>query len=223
MSHNPAAAGLRRQILLVDDDVLLLGLVGTFLRNAGYDVRIATSAPMALDLLTGSEWEPDLAVLDVNMPGMSGLELARHVRANTAIPFMFLSASDDAESVGQAAANGAVGYLVKPVDLAQLAPAIRAGLARGDEIRALRDAEGRLTQALQNGRETGMAVGVLMERFQTDRETAFRALRDHARSQQRKLNDVAAELLMATEAINALAPRINVASGRKPGRPDRAV
>lgn len=215
MIHDPHLSGVRRLILLVDDDALLLGLIGKYLYSAGYDVRTATSAPMALDLLTDDVREPDLAVFDVNMPGMSGLELARHVRANTSIPFLFLSASDDAESVRLAAAHGAVGYLVKPVELAQLAPAIEAGLARGDEIRGLREAEGRLTQALQNGRETGMAVGVLMERYKTDRETAFRALRDQARSQQRKLNDVAAELLTAAEALNALAPRFVTGGARK--------
>ena len=197
----------RRLILLVDDDILLLGLISQFLHMAGHDVRTATSAPMALDLLCDDGCEPDLAIFDIGMPGMSGLELAQHVRANTAIPFMFLSANGSTASVRQATANGAVGYLVKPIDFAQLGPAILAGLARGDEIRSLRESERRLSQALLHGRETGMAVGVLMERYKTDREMAFRALRDHARSQQRKVNDVAAELLSASESLNAFAAR----------------
>jgi DNA-binding response OmpR family regulator len=209
-----ASEEARRLILLVDDDMLLLRLISQFLHTAGYDVRIATSAPMALSLLGDGGREPDLAIFDIGMPGMSGLELAQHVRANTDIPIMFLSANGSAASVHQATANGAVGFLVKPIDFAQLAPAIQAGLARGDEIRKLRESEGRLSQALINGRETGMAVGMLMERYKTDRETAFRALRDHARSQHRKVNDVAAELLLATESLNALAARCVVgASG----------
>lgn len=205
----------RRLILLVDDDVLLLGLISQFLRTAGHDVRTATSAPMALDLLCDGGRAPDLAIFDISMPGMSGLELAQHVRANTAIPFMFLSANGSAASVRQATANGAVGYLIKPVDFAQLAPAILAGLARGDEIRSLRESEGRLSQALLHGRETGMAVGVLMERYKTDRETAFRALRDHARAQQRKVSEVAAELLSASESLNTFAARCVDGAARK--------
>ena len=205
----------RRLILLVDDDTLLLGLISQFLRAAGYEVRTATSAPMALELLGNGGLDPDLAIFDIGMPGMSGLELAQHVRTNTAIPFMFLSANDSAASVRQATTNGAVGYLVKPVDFAQLAPAILAGLARGDEIRSLRESEGRLSQALLHGRETGMAVGVLMERYKTDRETAFHALRDHARSQQRKVNDVAVELLAACESLNAFAARCADGVARK--------
>lgn len=203
-----AASEPSRLILLVDDDILMLGLVSKYLQAAGYDVRIATSAPMALGMLADGGREPDLAIFDINMPGMSGLELAQHVRANTTIPFMFLSASGTEQAVRQATDEGAVGYLVKPLDMAQLTPALLAGLARGDEIRGLRDSETRLTQALRNGRETGMAVGVLMERYKFDRETAFRVLRDHARTQRRKVNDVAAELLAAAESLNGLAARM---------------
>ncbi len=195
---NPA----RRLILLVDDDIHLLALLSKMLQMANYDVRIATSAPMALGMLADGGREPDLAILDIQMPGMSGLELARHVRANSPIPFLFLSASDTEASVRSATEQGAVGYLVKPIELNQLLPTVIAGLARGDEIRGLRDNEERLGQALQNGRETGMAVGVLMERYRLDRETAFRVLRDQARSSQRKLNDVARELLDAGELLN---------------------
>jgi response regulator NasT len=198
----------RRLILLVDDDIHLLALLSKMLQMAQYDVRIATSSAMALSLLSDGGREPDLAILDINMPGMSGLELARHVRANSAIPFLFLSASDAEASVRSATEQGAVGYLVKPIELNQLLPTVIAGLARGDEIRSLRDNEERLGQALQNGRETGMAVGVLMERYRLDRETAFRVLRDQARSSQRKLNDVARELLDAAELLNTFNRRL---------------
>lgn len=211
----PQAGRASRLILLVDDDLLILGLVSTQLQAAGYDVWMASSAPMAVGLLADGGREPDLAILDIGMPGMSGLELSQHMRTNTAIPFMFLSANEDAASIRQATANGAVGYLVKPLDLAQLVPAVQAGLARGDEIRGLRDSETRLTQALQSGRETGMAVGVMMERYKIDRESAFRMLRDHARSHQRKLNDVAGEVLAAAEALNSIGKRGAEGTGRK--------
>ncbi len=149
----------------------------------------------------------DLALLDVSMPGMSGLELAKRLQSETTVPVMFLSASDDDDIVRQAAQYGAVGYLVKPIDTARIAPTIKAALARADEIRQLRQSESKLTIALQAGRETGMAVGVLMARLHTDRDTAFRLLRDHARSQQRKINDVAAQLLAAEEVFGALTSR----------------
>jgi DNA-binding response OmpR family regulator len=197
----------KRLILLVDDDILILGLLSKFLQLAGYDARMASSGQMALDMILESGREPDLALLDVNMPGMSGLELAKRLQSETTVPVMFLSASDDDDIVRQAAQYGAVGYLVKPIDTARIAPTIKAALARADEIRQLRQSESKLTMALQAGRETGMAVGVLMARLHTDRDTAFRLLRDHARSQQRKINDVAGQLLAAEEVFGALTSR----------------
>lgn len=200
-----AAVPSQRQILLVDDDVLILGLLGKFLQMAGYEVRIATSGVMALGMLAESARVPDLALLDVAMPGMSGLELAERLHADSDIPVMFLSGNDDQATVRRAIDGGAVGYLVKPIDTARIAPSVQAALARADELRQLRGSEERLTVALQQGREVGMAVGVLMERHRIDRDRAFQMLREHARSQQRKLNDVAAEMLAAAETLNAVA------------------
>lgn len=205
----------KRRILVVDDDVLILGLLSKFLQHAGYETRMATSGQMALDMLADMGREPDLVLLDVAMPGMSGLEVARRLRSETTIPVMFLSAADDDETIRQANEYGAVGYLVKPIDSARIAPSIQTALARADEIEQLRQTESRLTVALQSGRETGMVVGLLMERYKTDRNTAFEVLRDYARSNRRKLNDVATDLLRAEETLNAFTLRFAEQTQRK--------
>ena len=204
-----AASGTpgQRLILLVDDDILIIELLSTFLLRAGYAVRAASSAKMALDLIAAAERAPDLALLDINMPGMSGLELARHMQLETTIPLMFISASAEDEEVDQAASYGAVGYLHKPINATQIAPSVKAALARADDIRELRDTKERLTAALLAGRETSMAVGLLMERYRTDRDTAFQVLRDYARSQRSKLTDVALEVLQSAETLNAFSDR----------------
>jgi response regulator NasT len=188
--------------MVVDDDPILVQYIAEILRHAGYEVLECHSAEQALDCLSKSE--PALALLDITMPGMDGLELARQLHANSSVPFMFLSASNDGESAKQAAAYGAVGFVVKPVDAARLLPAFQAGLARADEIRTLRRSESNLNAALAAGRETSLAVGLLMGRYQTDRNTAFEVLRDHARSNRRKINEVADQLLQAEELLNGL-------------------
>ena len=193
---------VKRRILIVDDDPLLLQFLNEVIGHAGYTTVTASSGEEALQRV--AEQEPDMALLDITMPGMSGLELARHLKTHTSVPFMFLSAIGDSESTKQAAAYGAVGYLLKPVDAARLMPAFEAGLARADDIRQLRRTEHNLNAALAAGRETSLAVGLLMGRFQTDRNTAFEVLRDHARSSRRKINEVADQLLAAEETLNSL-------------------
>jgi response regulator NasT len=197
-----APSNAKRLILIVDDDTLLLQFLGEVLGHAGYETVTAASAAQAIRQIEARE--PDLALLDITMPGMSGLELARHLQENTSVPFMFLSATDDVDTARQAATYGAVGFVVKPVDAAHLLPAFEAGLARADEIRQLRRTELNLNAALAAGRETSLAVGLLMGRFHADRNTAFEVLRDHARSSRRKINEVADQLLAAEEMLNSL-------------------
>ena len=102
----------------------------------------------------------------------------------------------------QAAQHGALGYVVKPVDIPQLVPAIEAALARAADLRELRETGGQLQTALNESREVSMAVGLLMERRRLDRRQAFDALRTTARTQRRKIGEVAQELLAAAELLN---------------------
>jgi response regulator NasT len=194
----------RRLILLVDDDPLLLDYLKTILDHTGYDTLTAESAAEALQRVAEREADIALALLDISMPGMSGLDLARRLKDHTSVAFMFLSSVDDAETARQAASHGAVGFVVKPVDAARLLPAFESALARADEIRQLRRTEANLNAALAAGRETSLAVGLLMARYQTDRNTAFEVLRDHARSTRRKVNEVAEQIVSAEELLNSL-------------------
>ena len=191
--------GSKAHILVVDDDRLILATLAKGLRQAGYQVSEANSGEDALRL--ASEVKPDLALLDMRMPGMSGIKLAQRLGSDE-IPFIFLSAYGDAETVKQASKHGALGYLVKPLDVPQIIPSLEAGLARAAEIRQLREKEAQLGTALEAGRETSIAVGVLMERGRVDRQEAFETLRDYARSERRKVRDVAEDLINAVETIN---------------------
>jgi response regulator NasT len=135
---------------------------------------------------------------------MSGIELGRKLREQGGVPFLFLSAYGDQEIVKQAAEEGALGYLVKPLDIQQIVPSIEAALARGGDIRKLRESEAQLNTALTGSREISMAVGLLMTRDRIDRTQAFELLRSSARSQRRPIAELAGELLKAAENLNAI-------------------
>jgi CheY-like chemotaxis protein len=148
----------RRKILLVDDDRLVLATLQSGLEQAGYAVQACSSAEEAKRVLALDN--PDIAVLDIRMPGASGLDLARELGESQAIPFLFLTAYSEAEVVRKAAEYGAVGYLVKPVDRRSQATA---RTQRAEEILELlhwvRILDGRpqLQMALNENREVSMA------------------------------------------------------------------
>jgi len=199
-SESSLTAQRQTRLLLVDDDRLVLATLSEGLRDAGYEVLTASNGREALELARGGEVH--LAILDVRMPEMDGVELAAALRSDQQIPFLFLSAYGESEIVREAAEQGALGYLVKPLDIAQIVPAIEASLARACELANLKEAEVRLATALAIEQKTRTAVGLLMEREGLDRDAAFELLRRRARSQRRKIVDVAEELITAAEILN---------------------
>ena len=114
-------------ILVVDDNRLVLATVTDGLTQAGYRVVDADNGDDAMAL--AREQRPDLALLDIRMEGKSGFDVARYLRTQLRMPFMFLSAFSDEETVAQVEALGAVAYLVKPLDIRRLVPAVEAAFA----------------------------------------------------------------------------------------------
>jgi len=187
----------QRHILVVDDDRLVLAALAEGLRGAGYRVTGVAGGEDAL--ASAGRDAPDLALLDVRMPGMNGIELGRRLREQFNVPFLFLSAYGDQDAVQRAVDEGALGYLVKPLDIYQIAPAIEAALTRAGEIRRLRASEGQLNAALAGSREISMAVGLLMMRDRINRQQAFELLRSNARSRRRPIAEIAEQLLSSAE------------------------
>ncbi len=191
----------QRHILVMDDDRLVLAELSEGLRGAGYRVTSAASGELAIGV-AGRD-APDLALLDVSMPDMSGIEVGGRLR-EAGVPCLYLSAHEDPDTVSQAVEEGALGYLVKPLDIQQIVPSIEAALARGGDLRVLRESEAQLNAALAGSREISMVVGLLMQRDRLDRTKAFELLRSHARSQRRPLAEVAGELLSSAEKLNTI-------------------
>jgi response regulator NasT len=192
-----------KQLLIVDDDRLVLALMASGLADAGYGVTTADSAEEAEAWLAGGE-RPDLAILDVRMPGRGGLYLAQRLRDLDRIPFMMLSAYRDSQIVEQATQSGALGYAVKPLDIPQLIPAVEAALARAAELQQLHETRQQLQRALDAERNISVATGIFMMKHRLKRSDAFNLLRDTARKQRRKLVDIADDVVGERDA-----PRLN--------------
>jgi DNA-binding response OmpR family regulator len=118
------------KILVVDDDVSLRGLVSFALRQAGYFPLEANDGPEALAHLKREA--PDLVILDVNLPGMSGFEVCRLIRAQTKAPIMLLTVRNTEEDEVMGLDLGADDYLTKPFSPRALLARVRALLRRGE-------------------------------------------------------------------------------------------
>lgn len=182
-------------ILVVDDDRLVLATVVAGLKQAEFEIIEADNGDDAI--LLARKHKPVLAILDMRMQGKSGMDVARYLAANTTTGFMFLSAFGDSDIIEEATRLGALGYLVKPLDVKQIVPAVRAALARvqerGSEPRppAARPATVAPTAGV---REQHVAVGMLMERLRLDYDRALEALRAQARAEGRTPEELAAHM-----------------------------
>jgi two-component system, response regulator PdtaR len=201
----PKAANADKSLLLVDDDRLVLVTLAKGLSGHGYKIKTAESVEDAEVILSSGE-RPDLAIIDINMPGKNGLYLAERLLTLDHVPFIFLSAYSENHFVERAAEYGALGYLMKPIDSPQLVPTIETALARAKELRQLKNTERDLQTALDNERQISVAIGITMMHYRLSRQDAFELLRKDARSLHRKLAELAKDVVEAAETLNLNPP-----------------
>ncbi len=188
-------------VLVVDDDRLVLVTLCAGLRQAGIDVIEADNGDDAI--LLARQHKPRLAILDMRMQGKSGMDVARYLASLTPpIDFLFLSAFNDAHTVDEAKRLGALGYLVKPLDVQQIVPAVRAALAHAQGGRPPATASPAAPALSGDARsDESVAIGILMERLRLDYRRAAEALRAQAQAEG---GDVAALATSMVEAANRL-------------------
>ena len=140
MIETPAGA---TKVLVVDDEPSITDLVSMALRYEQFDVRVASNGREALDSV--EQFSPDLAVLDIMMPGIDGFEVARRLRNQGArLPILFLTARDATEDKVRGLTLGGDDYMTKPFSVEELVARIRAILRRVQPAAA---SEGRLAFA----------------------------------------------------------------------------
>src|SRR5881409_3529440 len=143
------------------------------------------------------EAQPDIALLDVKMPRLDGIEAARRILDERPIPIVMVTAYGEEELVSRAVEAGVFGYLVKPFREQDLLPAIQAARARHEELQALREQAESLADALAARKVIERAKGLLMEKEKLTEDEAFSRLRRAAQASQRPLK-VIAEAVVAT-------------------------
>src|SRR3954449_6538289 len=160
------------RILVAEDETIIRLDLRELLERAGFDVCAEAKDGLEAVELARSE-QPDLAILDVKMPRLDGIDAARTILDERPIPIVMLTAYGQDELVARAVEAGVFGYLVKPFREQDLLPAIHAARARHRELVELRAEAESLTEALAARKVIERAKGLLMEKESLNEQQAF--------------------------------------------------
>lgn len=184
------------RILIADDESIRLLSLGSQLAALGHQVVAeATRGDEAVQL--AARHRPDLAILDIKMPVMDGIEAAERITQAQPIPIILLTAYSEAQLVERAARANISAYLMKPVAEDDLLPAITLALTRFKEFESLRREVADLREALEARKVVEKAKGILMRRLDLSEEEAFKRLQKQSQDTNRKLTEVAEAIVMA--------------------------
>lgn len=211
-SHRP-----QRRVLVADDDPIVLDLIERALAKAGFDTYSASCGEQAMEVVASNDI--DLAILDFRMPGLTGLEVGQAMYRLTARRFLLMSVSSDKDVIEKAAAEGALGFLCKPISIKELVAQTTIAMERSaeydhltssmNEMKSSHDAA--IAQAVASARSVNTAIGIMMERTRQSRDEIQKMLIAQARRERRRLVEVSEEIIQQREKSYQSGPAANLA------------
>jgi response regulator NasT len=188
------------KVLIADDEKpVAAGLQGQ-LETLGYDVvAVVDDGQRAVEVCRRTL--PDVAILDIEMPGLDGLSAARQINRDPGTPVIILTAHGHPNLVDQAVQDGVVHYLLKPVTSPSLHAAIQVAVARAQELRVLRDNVNQLEMSLRERKLIERAKGILMTRRNMTEPEAFRFLQRQSQDRRMPMAKLAESIVQADELL----------------------
>jgi response regulator NasT len=182
------------RVVIAEDEAIIRMDLRETLEEEGYDVIGETGrGDEAIELVRGLQ--PDLAILDIKMPGMDGLEAARIINGEKICGVLMLTAFSQREVVEQARDAGALAFLVKPFQKSDLIPAIEVAMGRFRELRSLSGEISALGEQLESRKVIDRAKGVLMDELAMSETEAFAFIQRTAMSERSRMREVADRIL----------------------------
>ncbi|MBL5981083.1 Fis family transcriptional regulator [Petrotoga sp. 8T1HF07.NaAc.6.1] len=188
------------KVLVAEDEYLILMGLKSNLENLGYKVvGEATNGEELIKLAL--EKKPDMIIADINLPVMDGLEALRRISEKVFIPTLIVSGYDDEELIDKAKNLGVLGYLIKPIDESDLKAEIEIALSRFEDIKNLKNELEVTKETLESRKLIEKAKGIVMERLRLNEEESMKFLQKKSRNSNKKLVDVAQEIIEADKAF----------------------
>lgn len=196
-----------KRVVIAEDEAIIRLDLKEILEAEGYEVVGETGrGDEAVELVRTHQ--PDLAILDVKMPGLDGIEAARRITSDHRTAALILTAFSQRNLIEDARDAGVAAYLVKPFQRSELIPAIEVAVARFEEHRAIEDEYARLSKekadledVLETRKMIDRAKGVLMDKHGMGEADAFGFIRRTSMDRRAPMYDVAKEVV-----AGALAP-----------------
>jgi AmiR/NasT family two-component response regulator len=185
------------RVVIAEDEAIIRLDLREILEEQGYEVVGETGrGDEAVALVR--DHAPDLAILDIRMPGMDGLAAAREIATEGRSAVLILTAFSQRNLIEEARDAGALAYLIKPFTQAELVPAIEVALGRFKEIQAIRETNASLEEQLATRRVVDRAKGLLMDEFGMKEAQAFDFVQKTAMRDRRKMRDIAQDVIDGT-------------------------
>lgn len=188
------------RILIADDESIRLLSLRAQLQALGHRV-VAEASNGQEALVLAKATRPDLAIMDIKMPMVDGIEAAERMTQERPIPIILLTAYSEAELVERAAQANVAAYLMKPVAAEDLLPAITLALSRFRQFEALHREVEDLREALETRKLVERAKGILMRRLGLNEDEAFRRLQKQSQDTNRRLAEVAQAIVTADQML----------------------
>ncbi|HUB71592.1 MAG TPA: response regulator [Acidimicrobiales bacterium] len=182
------------RVVIAEDEALIRLDLRETLEEEGYQVVGETGRGDEVVQLV-RDHKPDLAILDIKMPGEDGLSAAQAITAERLAAVLILTAFSQRELVDRAREAGALAYLVKPFQRNDLVPAMELALGRFEEMKALEAENKDLEERLNAHKVVERAKGVLMDELDMKENDAFRWIQRRAMDQRVTMKEIADKVL----------------------------
>jgi AmiR/NasT family two-component response regulator len=189
----------RVRVVIADDESVICMHLREMLSNLGYLV-VGEGGDGRSAVHLARELRPDVVLMDVKMPDMDGIEAARILTEERIAPVVLLTAYSERDLVERAREAGVVGYLVKPLQEADLAPAIEIAISRFSEFRELEKEIDNLRDQLETRKLVDRAKGILMDTQDLTESAAFRRIQKMSMNTRKSMREIAQAIILTHEA-----------------------
>lgn len=188
--------------LICEDEGMTVMMLRRALQSAGYQV-IGEAAEGSKCIELARELKPDFILMDINMPGINGIEATRQITQEQSVAIIMLTAYSEGHNVNAAIEAGACAYLVKPIESRQLVPAVKAALARFEAFQDISKENTDLKDNLETRKMVERAKGILMERTGLSEAEAFRRIQKMSRDRCQPMKVTAQQIIQADSVFSA--------------------